>query len=93
MLKGTQQFVIHTKSGARKQVCAQVADVNKALLSVSQMCNKGHRVVFDSVGSFIQDKESGEMIPFVQRGSTYTLNCMVRADGSAGVRPVFTGPR
>ncbi len=91
--RGQKTFVVNTPSGARRRVCAQVADVNKALLSVSQICDRDHRVIFDSQGSFIQDKQTGELIPFEKRGSTYALRCLVRADGSGGIRPVFTGQR
>ena len=91
--RGQNTFVVNTPTGAQRRVCAQIADVNKALLSVSQMCEREHRVIFDSAGSFIQDKQTGKLIPFEKRGSTYSLRCLIRKDGSGGLRPVFTGQR
>ena len=47
-------------------------EVNKALLSVSRIVKSGNRVVFDSDGSYIEHKESGEIEPLEKRGGVYT---------------------
>ena len=40
----------------------QCADVTKALGSVSNICSNGNRVVFDDDGSFIENKQAGEIL-------------------------------
>ncbi len=56
---------------------AQVADVNKALLSVSRMAKSGHRVVFD-VESYVGDKETGERMWLTEEGGMYALKLWVK---------------
>ena len=56
---------------------AAVTDVDDALLSVSKVVSAGNRVVFDSDGSYIEHKESGEVTPLVTQGSLYKLNMWV----------------
>ena len=67
-----------TANGIQRKVCAQVTRVNKALLSVSQVCGKDHRVVFDRAGSYIEDKSTGETIPLEEKNGTYSLVAWVR---------------
>ena len=59
-----------------------VTEVNKALLSVSKIVNAGNRVVFDSDGSYIEHKTSGEWMPFEERKGLYTLKLWVPRDQS-----------
>ena len=58
--EGEKKFVAETEEGVKRKLCAQVCDVNKALLSVRRVMAAGNRVVFDSDGSFIEDKSTGE---------------------------------
>ena len=52
----------------------QCADVTKALGSVSKICSNGNRVVFDDDGSYIENKQSGEILWMKQVGGLYTLD-------------------
>ena len=52
----------------------QVTAVNKALASVSRMCEKGHQVVFDPRGSYIKNIETGETIPMRPRNGVWVLD-------------------
>ena len=75
---GQKRFTFVTVNGVSRRVCAQITKVNKALLSVSQVCGKDHRVVFDKVESYIEDKVTGERIPLEEKNGTYSLLCWVR---------------
>ena len=52
---------------------AQVCDVNKGLLSVSREIHNGSRVVFDSDGSYIEDKTNGDVINLAERNGMFML--------------------
>ena len=54
-----------------------MADVNKALLSVPRTVKAGNRVVFDSEGSYIEHKTTGEWEPLEEKGGIYTLKVRV----------------
>ena len=55
----------------------QVANVIKALGSVSQMEKAGNRVVFDSDGGFVQSKDTGEKLWLEEEDGVYILPLMV----------------
>ena len=57
---GEKKFVGVSNEGISRKLTAQVCEVNKGLLSVSKMTNGGSRVVFDSDGSYIEDKNTRE---------------------------------
>ena len=65
---------------------AQVCDVNKGLLSVSRVIHNGSRVVFDSDGSYIEDKTNGEVINLVERNGMFMMKLWAKKDfkGRAG---------
>ena len=56
----------------------QVAEVNKALLSVSKVVKAGNKVVFDEEGSFIEDKKTGERMWMKEEAGMYMLKMWVR---------------
>ena len=56
----------------------QVANVQKALLSVSKAVDAGNRVVFDEQWSFIEDKRTGERTTLQRQGNLYTLESWVK---------------
>ena len=53
---GEQKLHAVTDEGVNRMLTMQVCDVNKGLLSASKIAQKDHRVVFDSEGSYIEDK-------------------------------------
>ncbi len=55
----------------------QVAAVNKALGSVSQIVANGNRVIFDPTGSFIQNVENGEKLWLREANGVYVLDVLV----------------
>ena len=79
---GEKAFSAVTDNGLFRNMSAQVADVNKALLSVSRIVKAGNRVVFDSEGSYIEHKTTGEWEPLEEKGGIYTLKVWVPRDQS-----------
>ena len=56
---------------------ARVAKVVRPLLSVFEMVESGHRVVFDSDGSYAEHKTTGCKTPFRVRSRSYELDLNV----------------
>ena len=75
---GEKRFEAMAEGGVSRAITAQVADVNKALLSVSRLVKQGHSVVFDKEGSYIEDREAGERLWMEEEGGTFALNLWVR---------------
>ena len=59
-MKGKETSLYAPMMGVARAVKAQVADVNKDLLSVSKLVKAGSAVVFHPEGSYIQDLETQE---------------------------------
>ena len=55
----------------------RVTGVHKALGSVSAICDRGQRVVFDNDGCYIEDKVTLERIPFEREDDVYNLKVRV----------------
>ena len=66
-----------SEEGAKKTIIAQVADVNKGLLSVRQIMAAGNRVFFDS-DSCIEDKQTGERMWLTEAQGMYMLKMWVK---------------
>ena len=61
------------KDGKSKSMNFQVTDCKKPLASVSKIVDKGNRVVFDSEGSYIQNKQTGETMKLERERGTYIM--------------------
>ena len=72
-----KHFVVESEEGARKTITAQVADVNKGLLSVRKIVAAGNRVVFDN-DSYIEDKQTGERMWLTEAQGMYMLKMWVK---------------
>ncbi|CAK0885065.1 unnamed protein product [Prorocentrum cordatum] len=59
----------------------RVADIGKPLLSVAEMVDSGHRLVFDSEGgqdiSYAYHKTSGDVVKFCRRNKVYEMDMHV----------------
>ena len=85
---GEKKFVAHADNGVRRNLTAQVCEVNKALLSVSKVVKAGNKVVFgDEDGSYIEDRQTGERIWMVEEGGMFALEMWVRHDGQEDKDP------
>jgi hypothetical protein len=76
--EGEKKFSAVTAEGSTKLMVMQVCDVNQGLLSVSKATAAGNRVVFDSHGSYIENKTSGERTWLAERNGMYTLKLWVK---------------
>ena len=83
--QGEKKFVaymatVEGQDSEGRGVTAQVCDVHRPLMSVKKMCRSGHRVVFDEVGSYIENKETGEKLKIVEEDGEYLLDVWVKAN-------------
>ena len=63
-----------------KQITFQVADVHKALLSISRIADQGFDCLLGKHGGFLIDSTSGERIPLQRRDNLYVLKAWVKQD-------------
>ena len=66
-------------AAAPKRIAMQVADVHKALLSLSWCADAGFESRFGSKVGCLIDTTTGEVIPLLRRGNLYVLRCWIRA--------------
>jgi ribosomal protein L34E len=78
--QGEKRFHAESTEGVRRRFVAQVTDVNKGLLSVSKLAKAGHKIVFDTEGSYIEDKATGEVMNLTESGGMYMLKIWVQKD-------------
>ena len=76
---GEKTFTGVMDDGASRSITAQVCEVNEGLLSVKKMTQADSRVVFDTEGSFIEGKNTGEKIWMEDAGGMYALKMWVKA--------------
>ena len=57
-----------------------VADVNKVLASVANICECGNRVVFDEEGSYIEHKSSGKRTKLHKQNGVYVLQIRIKKE-------------
>ena len=67
------------ESAVEHKLTMQVAEVNRALLSVSKCVDGGNRIVFDEGWSYIEDKRTGQRTTIERRGGLYVLETWVRS--------------
>ena len=62
-----------TQEGHKCMLKMQVTDVKKPLMSVSRICDAGHRVVFEANGGSIEHKGTGQITRFDRVDNVYRL--------------------
>ncbi len=62
-----------------KHINMQVADVHKALLSLSRCADMGFESRFGRTMGALIDEETGEVIPLKRKGNLYVLRCWLKA--------------
>ena len=70
---GEKKFSGITEEGTVRALTAQVVDVSQNLLSVHRCVKAGNRVVFDSEGSYVENKNNGEINWLTENGNLWTL--------------------
>ena len=76
---GEKRVNIVTEEGSKCTIRMQVTDINKSLMSVSRICDTGHRVTFDSDGGVIEHIETGQQTRFQRKGGVYVLRAALDA--------------
>lgn len=64
----------HDPYPREQRLHAQAADVQRPLISVSRVCEAGHRVAFTSQGGYIQHEETGRMTTFYRDHNVYRMS-------------------
>ena len=78
--KGSKKFLGVTEEGWGRTMTAHVTNVDRPLLSVSQIIQHGGRVAFDKSGSYIDGPGGQERIHLMQRGGLYTMKLWIPRD-------------
>ena len=77
---GEKKFHGVTEEGSLRGLTAQVVDVSQNLLSIHRCVKAGDRVVFDSEGSYVENKETGEVNWLTETCNLWTLKLWVKKD-------------
>ena len=78
---GERDFTGESEEGVRNSLKIQVADVNRDLLAVYKIVQNGSEVHFDSTGSYIRNKTTGEVIWLEEDSGMYVLSLWVKNSG------------
>ena len=70
--EGAVKVGVYTEDSAYQELNGDIFDIHAALLSVSAMIDKGHKVVFDSAGSYILLR-SGRKLMMRRRNGIFKL--------------------
>jgi hypothetical protein len=62
-----------------RRINMQVADVHKALLSLSRCADMGFESRFGRTMGALIDEETGEVVPLRRKGNLYVLRCWLKA--------------
>ena len=77
---GERRCQMWTEGAAQpKLINMQVADVHKALLSLSRCADMGFESRFGSQCGCLIDTTTGEVIPLLRKGNLYVLKAWIRA--------------
>ena len=63
-----------------KRITFQVADVHKALLSITRVADAGYECHLNHQGGYLLDVYSGEKVPIARKGNLYVMRAWVRED-------------
>ena len=76
---GERRYIMMTENSSNpKRIAFQVADVHKALLSVTRAADMGYQCVLGKNGGWLQDETSSERIPIQRKGNLYVMRVWVK---------------
>ena len=87
---GEKKFSMMTGEGNWAEATFQVAEVTRPLCSVTKICDRGNRVVFDSQGGYIENYASGVQTRFSRQNNVYVMDMFVEETAAT---PCFARPR
>ena len=73
-----KKLQVYSEEGTVRSITTQVCEVNKGLLSVRKVVVAGNCVVFDSTGSYIEDKKTHERMYMRDEAGMSMLRMYVR---------------
>ena len=77
---GERRCIMWTDGAAAgRKINLQVADVHKALLSLSRCADMGFESRFGRLAGALIDEETHEVIPLQRKGNLYVLKCWLKA--------------
>ena len=79
--KGEQRVNAVTPTGQKISFKTQVTGVHRPLMSVSRICDGGHRVVFEADGGYIESLTNGERIRIRRDQNVYRLCVDIPGEG------------
>ena len=79
---GEKKFDMMTVEGHWAQATFQVAEVTRPLCSVSKMCDKGNRVVFEMEGGYVENSTTGVRTSFSRENNVYVMEMHVQEDSA-----------
>ena len=84
---GERRCIMMTEnSSTPKRIAFQVADVHKALLSVTRAADMGYECVLGKAGGYLRDSMSSEKIPIQRKGNLYVMRVWVKECPFSGQR-------
>jgi hypothetical protein len=75
---GEQLLAVVMEDGKETNIKYQIADVSRALNSVTEICDAGHHVIFGRGGGSIVNIATGKETPFKREGNIYCLDYWVK---------------
>ena len=63
-----------------KRITFQVAEVHKALLSITRAADVGYECHLSAKGGYLLDTWTGEKVPIARKGHLYVMRALVRED-------------
>ena len=85
--EGEKRLRVITEEGHGCNLKMQITAVNKALLSVSKVCDAGHEVTFTSEGGKIRHIGSGQVTNFQRKDGVYRIRLKVVGENTGFARP------
>ena len=82
--QGDKKIAFITDEGEQRDMLFQVCDVTKPLASVSRICKKGHRVVFEDGCSYIENLYSGDVTWLREENGVYVMDIWLPPCGRQG---------
>ena len=79
--QGEKKFSMMTPEGNWAEATFQVADVTRPLCSVTKICDKGNRVIFEGNGGYIENLATGVCTTFGRQNNVYVMEMWAETTG------------
>ena len=82
--KGQQVLNVMTNEGRQGKTCCQIGDVNRPLLSVSQIADAGNIVMMASFGGWVHNLYDGSWTKVRRHNNVYEMELWLTSDQANG---------